>query len=108
MQNRQKIHSRIRKVVIGSAERPRLAVYRSLNNLFAQLIDDSQSKTVGAASSLKMKGGLLKKATQVGEEIAKIAKEKKIKRVVFDRGGYPYQGAVKTLAETAREKGLEI
>ncbi|HUD20467.1 MAG TPA: 50S ribosomal protein L18 [Candidatus Saccharimonadales bacterium] len=108
MQNRQKIHNRIRKTVIGTTERPRLAVYRSLDNMFAQLVDDSAGVTIGAASSLKMAGGLIKKAKTVGEKIAEIAKDKKIKHVVFDRGGYPYQGAVKALAEAAREKGLEI
>jgi len=70
--------------------------------------NDAAGKTVGAASSLKLKGGLLKKAAVVGEEIAKIAKEKKVKQAVFDRGGYPYQGAVKALAEAARQEGLEI
>ncbi len=108
MQNRDKIHNRIRKTVAGSAERPRLAVYRSLNNLFAQAIDDVSGKTLFASSSLKMTGSLTKKAEQVGTEIAKIAKEKKIKTIVFDRGGFPYAGAIKALAEAARKEGLEF
>ncbi|HSX41901.1 MAG TPA: 50S ribosomal protein L18 [Candidatus Saccharimonadales bacterium] len=108
MQNRQKLHTKIRHRVTGTAERPRLAVYRSLNNLFAQLIDDNNAKTIGSASSLKLKGSRSSKAKAVGEEIASIAKELKIKAAVFDRGGFGYKGVIKIVAEAAREKGLEI
>jgi len=108
MNQRQSTHSKIRKTVIGTEARPRLAVYRSLNNMFAQLIDDANKTTLVSASSLKIKGSLTEKAKSVAEEIAKKAKEKKIAKVVFDRGGFPYQGVVKILAETAREKGLEF
>lgn len=106
--SRERIHRKLRKTVIGSAERPRLAVYRSLNNIFAQLIDDSTSKTILGVSSLKMTGSLTDKAKAVGAEVAKQAKEKKINKVVFDRGGFPYKGSVKVVCETARENGLEI
>jgi len=105
---RTKIHTRIRKVVHGTAARPRLTVFRSLQNLHAQLIDDETGKTLAAASSLKMKGSLRAKAVEVGKEIAGKAKELKIKAAVYDRGGFAYKGAVKTLCETARENGLTI
>lgn len=108
MQNRIKLHTKIRHRITGTAERPRLAIYRSLNNMFAQLIDDTTGKTLGAASSLKLKGPLTKKAQAVGEDIAVKAKELKIKAVVFDRGGFGYKGVIKVLAEAAREKGLTI
>ncbi len=108
MQNRQKIHTRIRKVVSGTAERPRLATYRSLNNLFIQAIDDVSGKTLFAANSLKLTGSLTKKAEHVGTEIAKLAKENKIKHVVFDRGGFPYKGVIVVLADAARKEGLEF
>ncbi len=106
--SRQRIHAKLRKTVIGTAERPRLAVYRSLNNLFAQLIDDATGKTLASASSLKGKGSLMSKAKTVGVDIAKKAKELKVKKAVFDRGGFAYHGAVKQLCESAREGGLEI
>jgi len=106
--SRQRIHRKLRKTVIGTTTRPRLAVYRSLNNLFAQLVDDSVGKTLAAASSLKQSGSLTNKAEFVGKEIASLAKNAKIKAVVFDRGGFSYKGAVKTLAESARKNGLEI
>jgi large subunit ribosomal protein L18 len=106
--SRQRIHTKIRKTIKGSAVRPRLSVYRSLSNLFAQLIDDSTGKTLVAANSLKTKGPLMAKAENVGLEIAKKAKEAKIKKAVYDRGGFAYKGAVKALAEAARKAGLEI
>lgn len=105
---RTKVHARIRKTIIGSPERPRLSVYRSLGNVYAQLIDDSAGKTLGAASSLKMTGSLSTKATEVGKTIAAKAKELKIVSVSFDRGGFPYQGSIKILCDAAREAGLKI
>ena len=108
MQNRQKIHTKIRHRLSGTTTRPRLAIYRSLNNIFAQLIDDSAGVTVVSASSLKLKGGLTKKAQTVGKEIATKAKAAKISEVVFDRGGFPYAGSIKQVAEAAREEGLKI
>lgn len=108
MKNRQKIHHKLRLTIHGTAQRPRLAVYRSLTNLFAQLIDDEAGKTLAGVSSIKAKGSLGTKAELVGKQIAAKAKELKIKAVVFDRGGFPYQGAVKKVAESAREEGLTI
>ena len=110
---RQRIHRRIRHKVRGTAERPRLAVYRSLSHIYAQVIDDTESKTLVAASSAEKKsavagGGNLQGAKQVGRLIAERAKEKGIGKVVFDRGGYLYHGRVKALAEAAREGGLEF
>ena len=108
-------HRRLRQRVIGTPERPRLSVFRSLRNISAQIIDDSQHHTLVSASSLD-KGLAVddKKLTKVelsrlvGTSIAKKASEKGISRVVFDRGGYKYHGRVKNLAEAAREEGLII
>jgi len=105
---RIKNHLKIRKTVSGSAVRPRLAAYRSLNNIFTQLIDDNTATTLAQANSLKLKGSLSKKAEAVGRAIAKAALAKKIKTVVFDRGGFQYKGTIKILAESARSEGLEI
>lgn len=105
---RNRIHAKIRSRLSGTATRPRLAVYRSLQNLYAQLIDDETGKTLAASSSLKIKGSLTKKATSVGKEIAAKAREKKISSAVYDRGGFAFGGAVKTLCETAKEQGLKI
>ena len=108
-QQRGRRHNRIRSKIQGTAERPRLSVFRSLSNISAQLIDDSTGKVLVASSSLKIKK--VKKsevATQVGAEIAKLAKTKKITACVFDRGGYLYHGRVKALAEAAREGGLQF
>lgn len=111
-------HKRIRAKISGTAERPRLSLYRSSRSLYVQLIDDVVGKTIAAiryASVVpKDKAKLAKKETlqaaafRVGEEIAAKAKEKKISRVVFDRGGYVYHGRVKALAEGARKGGLEF
>jgi ribosomal protein L18, bacterial type len=105
-------HTRVRGKISGTAERPRLAVYRSTNNIYAQLIDDVQGITLGAASSLDKdfegNGGNKDAARKVGAAIAKIAAEKGITEVVFDRGGYIYHGRVKELAEGAREGGLKF
>ena len=106
--SRERIHRKIRKTVIGTAKRPRLAVYRSLNNISVQLIDDSVSKTLASASSLKLSGSLTAKAEIVAKEIAKKAKENKISNVVFDRGGFAYLGAVKVLCETVRKEGIKV
>ena len=105
-------HVRVRGKISGTAERPRLDVYRSLNHIYAQLIDDVKGVTLAAASSVEkdfgMGGGNKKAAKKVGELIAKRAADKGISEVVFDRGGYIYHGRVKELAEGAREGGLKF
>ena len=95
---------------MGTADKPRLAVYRSLNHLYAQVIDDGASKTVAAASTveLKVKGNGMAEAAQVGKQIATKAKAAGVNRVVFDRGGFLYHGRIKALADAAREAGLEF
>ena len=113
---RQAVHSRIRKKMQGTIERPRLNVYRSVNHIYAQVIDDSKGVTVVSASSLEtgkvgkkhVTGGNVASAKQVGKTIAERAKEKGINQVVFDRGGYLYHGRVKLLADAARERGLQF
>ena len=112
---RKKRHLRVRKNISGSAERPRLNVYRSLNHIYAQIIDDVAQNTIVSASTLdeelksKLNGtGNKEAAKAVGALVAKRAIEKNIKNVVFDRGGYIYHGRVKELAEAAREAGLEF
>lgn len=113
-ETRQKRHTRVRKRVTGTAERPRLNVYRSLSHIYAQLINDIEGKTVVAASSLDgslrgdKNGGNIEGAKVVGKLIAARAKEAGIERVVFDRGGYLYHGRVQALADAAREGGLEF
>lgn len=104
---------RVRKNISGTQERPRLNVYRSLKNIYAQVIDDETGKTLVSASSLDKElglanGGNKDAAKAVGELVAKRAIEKGIKKVVFDRGGYIYHGRVEQLAEGAREGGLEF
>ena len=106
-------HARVRNKVTGTSSVPRLNVFRSNNNIFAQIIDDEASKTLVSASSidkdLKLEnGGNIEAAEKVGELLAKRAKKAKISKVVFDRGGYLYHGRVKALAEAARENGLEF
>lgn len=101
-------HNRIRARVAGTAARPRLAVYRSNKVIYAQLIDDEAGKTLAAADSRKEKGTLSEAATEVGKLIAEKAKAAKIETVVFDRGGFKYQGAVQALADAAREGGLKF
>ena len=106
-----KRHYKIRKVVIGSKERPRMSVYKSNRNLYVQLIDDQNSQTlIGISSkSLKLKQGANKEAAQkLGLEIAKQAKAKNISTVVFDRGGNLYHGVIAKLADAAREGGLKF
>jgi large subunit ribosomal protein L18 len=109
---RLRIHKRIRSKVSGTQERPRLAVFRSLNHIYAQVIDDSQGSTLAAAAStekdLRGKGGNIEGAKLIGQKVAERAKGKGITRVVFDRGGYLYHGRVKALADAAREAGLEF
>ncbi len=109
---RIRIHERLRRRVEGSSERPRLAVFRSLNHIYAQVIDDQQGHTLVAASSvekdLRGKGGNVEGAKRIGQAVAQRAKEKGITRVVFDRGGYLYHGRVKALADAARQAGLEF
>jgi large subunit ribosomal protein L18 len=108
-------HARVRSKISGTADRPRLNVYRSLNNIYAQVIDDTTGNTLVSASTLdeEIKAtvkstGNKEAAKAVGALVAKRAIEKNIKNVVFDRGGYIYHGRVKELAEAAREAGLEF
>jgi large subunit ribosomal protein L18 len=108
---RQRIHARIRAKLAGTAERPRLNVYRSLNHIYAQVIDDQKGETLVSASSLQMKlktGGNVASAKEIGKAVAELAVKQGIKRVVFDRGGYLYHGRIKALADAAREAGLEF
>ncbi len=102
-------HVKIRARVSGSAQTPRLAVFKSNKYVYAQLIDDQKGVTIAACSSLQMKdkkAGFAEKAKLVGVEIAKIAGTKKITKAVFDRGGFLYRGAIKAIADGAREGGL--
>lgn len=111
---RRRVHQRIRTKLAGSTERPRLNVYRSLNHIYVQVIDDSSGTTLASASTAKGKkgskktGGNVASAKEIGKEIAQRAQEKGIKKVVFDRGGYLYHGRIKALADAAREAGLEF
>ncbi len=112
-EKRQKRHFRSRKNIFGTAEKPRLNVYRSLSNIYAQIINDVTGETLVAASTVEKDikenyGGNIEAAKAVGEAIAKKALEKGIKEVVFDRGGYLYHGRVAALAAAAREAGLEF
>jgi large subunit ribosomal protein L18 len=110
-QRRAKRHKRVRKHVVGTAERPRLAVFRSNRGIAAQLVDDTAGRTLAAASSLNVrnaKGSKSEQAAAVGKLLAENAKKANVKVVVFDRGGYLYHGRVKALAEAAREGGLEF
>ena len=111
LKNRLQRKSRIRSVVSGTAERPRLSVFVSSRHVSAQLIDDSAHKTLAAVSTIGQKaatGALTEKAAWVGAEIATKAKAIKVSKVVFDRGGRQYHGRVEALANAAREKGLEF
>ncbi|MDA8352749.1 MAG: 50S ribosomal protein L18 [Firmicutes bacterium] len=108
-------HLRVRKKIMGTPERPRLNVFRSSKNIYAQVIDDLQGHTLASASTLDPQlkesgiyGGNVEAARKVGELIAERAKEKGIEKVVFDRGGYVYHGRIKALAEGAREGGLDF
>jgi len=108
---RRAVHTRIRRKVRGTSARPRLAIYRSLNHIYAQLIDDEQGQTLASASTTEKDlrggtGGNIEAAERVGRAIAERATAKGITSVVFDRGGYRYHGRVKALADAAREAGL--
>lgn len=108
---RRGVHSRIRKKVRGSAERPRLAVFRSLNHIYAQLIDDDSGKTLATASTAEKvlagkTGGNIEAAKTVGKAIAERAIQAGVSNVVYDRGGYVYHGRVKALLDATREAGL--
>jgi large subunit ribosomal protein L18 len=123
---RQRVHKRIREKMLGTSERPRLNIYRSLNHIYAQVIDDTQGVTVVSASSLEgskgkaakpaeggkrqagKAGGNVASARDVGRMIAERAKQKGVQKVVFDRGGYLYHGRIKALADAAREAGLQF
>lgn len=110
-QERVRRHVRVRRKVSGTAERPRLSVYRSNANIAVQIIDDVAGNTLVATGSINLKlenGGNVEAAAKVGTEIAKLALDKGIKNVVFDRGGYIYHGRVKALADAARKAGLEF
>jgi large subunit ribosomal protein L18 len=108
------VHERIRKKLQGTAERPRLNVYRSLNHIYVQVIDDLNGKTLVAASTAegqkesRRTGGNVLSAKEIGKTIAERAKAKGVTQVVFDRGGYIYHGRVKALADAAREAGLKF
>ena len=115
---RGRVHSRIRKKIIGTAERPRLNVYRSVSHIYAQVIDDTKGATLVSATSIEKgkgvkgekrpTGGNVASAKEIGKLIAERAKDKGIKKVVFDRGGYLYHGRIKALADAARAAGLEF
>ncbi len=110
-QRRERRHKRVRKGIFGTAERPRLVVFRSNRGIAAQLVDDVEGKTLAAASWLDKrgaKGGKSDQAAEVGKVLAQNAKKAGVQRVVFDRGGYLYHGRVKALADAAREGGLEF
>jgi len=113
---RSRVHKRIRRKLRGTGERPRLAIFRSVAHIYAQVIDDDQGKTLVAASSVDKaargarpgSGGNMAAAKAIGKLVADRAKDKGITKVVFDRGGYPYHGRVKALADAARAAGLEF
>jgi large subunit ribosomal protein L18 len=110
-ERRERRHKRVRKSISGTAERPRLVVFRSNRGIAAQLVDDVEGKTLAAASWLDKrgaKGAKSDQAAEVGKLLAQNAKKAGVQRVVFDRGGYLYHGRVKALAEAAREGGLEF
>lgn len=112
-ERRQRIKYRIRKKLKGTAERPRLCIYRSNSEVYAQIIDDTAQKTITTASSIEktlknFKGTKTQKAIEVGKLIAEKAKQKGIEKVVFDRNGFLYHGRVKALADAAREAGLQF
>lgn len=112
---RVKRHARVRRKVSGTTARPRLAVFRSVNHIYAQVIDDSQGKTLAAASTVEPElrkalksGGNVDAAKAVGKLVGERAKERGVEQVVFDRGGFMYHGRVQGLAEAAREAGLQF
>lgn len=106
--SRTRRHNRIRKKIQGTEKRPRLVVFRSLNFTYAQIINDDSGKVIASASDqkVKSKGTKSERAKEVGTQIAKLAKEKNVESIVFDRNGYKYHGRVKALADGARSGGL--
>lgn len=116
LEGRVKRHAIIRKRVVGTSERPRLSVYRSLNQMYAQVIDDTLGKTLCSVSTVspelrdKMKkdAGNIKGAATLGSAVAELCKKQGIQKVVFDRSGYLYHGRIKALAEAARKSGLQF
>jgi len=112
-EKRQRRHKKVRAKIRGNFQRPRLCVFRSLNHIYAQIIDDEKGKVLASVSDLKMakaknRESKTERAKKVGKLIAQKAKEKKIEKVVFDRAGYKYHGRVKALAEAARQGGLKF
>ena len=109
---RERVHVRIRRRLKGTSERPRLAIFRSVSHIYAQVIDDTRGATLVSASSTEKDGlktgGNVAAAKEIGKRVAERAKEKGIAQVVFDRGGYLYHGRVKALADAAREGGLNF
>ncbi len=102
-------HKKIRATVFGTAEKPRLAVFKSNKYIYGQLIDDDKAETIISLSSMKVKGKtFMNRCTETGKEIAKLALAKKIEAVIFDRGGFKYVGRVKAFADGAREGGLKF
>ncbi len=110
LQNRLRRKARVRSLISGTTQRPRLSIFRTTAHIYAQIIDDTTGKTLAASSDLKITDKVSKTdlAKKVGEEIWKKAQELKIKTVVFDRGGFHYHGRVKALADAAREAGLQF
>ncbi len=110
IERRKRRHKRIRAKVFGTSEKPRVSVFRTNKHIYVQLIDDVSGKTLAMASSLELKEKISgkEKAIKVAELFAKRAKEKNIRKVVFDRGGFSYIGRVKVLADTLRKEGLEF
>ena len=107
--SRDRIKAKIRSKIFGTADRPRLSVYRSNKNIYAQIINDESGKTVVSASDIKEKKGIKRdRAIEVGKKIAELAKGAKISKVVFDRNGFKYTGRVKALADSARSAGLKF
>jgi large subunit ribosomal protein L18 len=113
--SRKRRHNRIRRRIIGTKDKPRMSVHRSLNNISVQLVDDIEGKTVCAISTIDKSfreknktGGNVKAAELIGEMISKMAQSKGVKKVVFDRSGYLYHGRIKSLADSARKAGLEF
>ena len=113
-QRRRRIHRRVRRKIQGTLQRPRLCIFRSLRHIYAAVIDDLNGHTLAAASTLKLDGKKLKTggnveaARKVGKAIAEKIKAKGVEQLIFDRGGYTYQGRVKAVAEAAREAGLKF
>ncbi len=105
-------HKRTRKKVIGTKDKPRLSVFRSLNHIYAQIINDDNGSTLLQANSIELKSTKTQTKTNIAEEVGKLlgqrAKEKKVKKVVFDKNGYKYHGRIKALANSARKEGVKF